>query len=522
MTFRVVDAGRVFWDKNGTPAASGKAHFYASGTSTLQSTFSDTGLSTENANPITLNSDGRLPVSVFGNGSYTVTVKDDNGATLWSEDSVSPDVDLVSVKDFGAIGDGVNDDAAAIQATIDHVTANGGTVFVPRGVYSCSTKLNWLDTGTTHDNEYTKGGIIGSGPRSSVLKFTGTSETTTGIDISSGSTTALTFFFMKDLGLEGNPRQGRGIQIDGLAFSYFENLYVNYFEYGIYAEDLLSTTFVSCFIRLNKFGGRFTQTDASQPNAISFFGCNVANSEYGLYLIKPSTFTMSGGAMEVNGFTGTGGNHWGIKMDNSGAQGTVGATFQGVYFEKNVGTADIWIDSTTNAASYVVQGCSFNRIDSVEFTTNNIKLQASSGEQSLVVIGCGFRAFGSYTEDAARKYIDWSDAGGDLILNQIGNHFGDQVANPARNTVTDGGAIDPLATSNFIATTTPSAYTLVDGHDEGQEVQILMTVDGGDATLTPTSLGGGTTITFDDAGDFAVLRWINANWWMIGGTATLA
>jgi hypothetical protein len=44
--------------------------------------------------------------------------------------------ETVSVKDFGAVGDGVTDDTAAIQAAIDAVfAANGGTVFFPSGVY---------------------------------------------------------------------------------------------------------------------------------------------------------------------------------------------------------------------------------------------------------------------------------------------------------------------------------------------------------------------------------------------------
>lgn len=42
--------------------------------------------------------------------------------------------DTVSVKDFGAVGDGVTDDTAAIQAAIDSLGAAGGTVTIPNGM----------------------------------------------------------------------------------------------------------------------------------------------------------------------------------------------------------------------------------------------------------------------------------------------------------------------------------------------------------------------------------------------------
>ncbi len=47
--------------------------------------------------------------------------------------------DVVSVKDFGAKGDGVTDDTAAIQAAI---TANaGGVIFFPAGVYKITSTI---------------------------------------------------------------------------------------------------------------------------------------------------------------------------------------------------------------------------------------------------------------------------------------------------------------------------------------------------------------------------------------------
>ncbi len=41
----------------------------------------------------------------------------------------------VNVKDFGAEGNGVNDDSQAIQEAIDSIAKTGGTVFIPAGVY---------------------------------------------------------------------------------------------------------------------------------------------------------------------------------------------------------------------------------------------------------------------------------------------------------------------------------------------------------------------------------------------------
>lgn len=46
---------------------------------------------------------------------------------------------IVNVKDFGAKGDGVNDDSSAIQSAIDSLTETGGTVDIPAGTYMLGT-----------------------------------------------------------------------------------------------------------------------------------------------------------------------------------------------------------------------------------------------------------------------------------------------------------------------------------------------------------------------------------------------
>ena len=71
-------------------------------------------------------------------------------------------------------------------------------------------------------------------------------------------------------------------------------------------------------------------------------------------------------------------------------------------------------------------------------------------------------------------------------------------------------------------TTGADALTLANG-STGQVKIITMIVDGGDGTLTPTTLAGGTTITFNDVGDGVVLVYGTAGWVVVGNNgATIA
>lgn len=110
---------------------------------------------------------GSTRSNVFVNADYSILVRNRNGFTVFSapnlpfEDSSDNQYflqagsgavqrtvqsklrDVVSVKDFGAVGDGVTDDTAAIQAAINAVAARtyGGTVYFPAGQYAVTTTL---------------------------------------------------------------------------------------------------------------------------------------------------------------------------------------------------------------------------------------------------------------------------------------------------------------------------------------------------------------------------------------------
>jgi hypothetical protein len=85
--------------------------------------------------------------------------------------------DIISVKDYGAKGDGTTDDTTAIQAAINACSSgwinNGGglysggnTLYIPEGIYLVSSTLA-MKVGVS---------IIGAGYRATVLKFTNTGD----------------------------------------------------------------------------------------------------------------------------------------------------------------------------------------------------------------------------------------------------------------------------------------------------------------------------------------------------------
>ncbi len=93
-----------------------------------------------------------------------------------------------NVKSFGAVGDGVTDDTAAIIATIAAATANGGVVYFPPGTY--------LNTGFTVPSRVTLEGFSWA----SCLK----AKSTIATDMITPSANTQFWFKIKSLRLDGN------------------------------------------------------------------------------------------------------------------------------------------------------------------------------------------------------------------------------------------------------------------------------------------------------------------------------
>jgi len=157
-----------YLDANGKPLAGGKVYYYIPSTTTPKNTYQDAALTILNANPIVLDSAGEC--IAYGSGAYRQIVNDVNGNIIWDQPTYSPitltDVatvysapngssligynegatgavnitvqsklqESISVKDFGAKGDGTTNDTTAILSAFASLTSNSSLCFPP-GTY---------------------------------------------------------------------------------------------------------------------------------------------------------------------------------------------------------------------------------------------------------------------------------------------------------------------------------------------------------------------------------------------------
>lgn len=127
--------------------------------------------------------------------------------------------DCVSVKDFGAIGDGITDDTTAIQAAITSLNAgNYKSLYFPAGNYRINNYFAITASGVS---------IIGDGPRQSVIKQHSNVDTFV-VSSTTPSSQAITDVSFINLGIDygsiNNPYSGVAININRLGRGYFNNI----------------------------------------------------------------------------------------------------------------------------------------------------------------------------------------------------------------------------------------------------------------------------------------------------------
>lgn len=95
--FRLLDVARQFLDSNGNPLSGGKLYTYEAGTTTNKATYQDDAGGASHANPIILDSAGRIPAEVWGTtGAYKLKLDSSADSTIWTAD------DIVGINDSAA------------------------------------------------------------------------------------------------------------------------------------------------------------------------------------------------------------------------------------------------------------------------------------------------------------------------------------------------------------------------------------------------------------------------------------
>jgi hypothetical protein len=115
----------AFYDNSGNPCSGCLVYFYVAGTTTLQSTYSDSALSVANTNPIVLNSAGRNPAGgiYFSAASYKVILQTAAAATLFTLDNVAAVPYTTVASTFNSVCDGRLTLTTSTPVTVSDVTA---------------------------------------------------------------------------------------------------------------------------------------------------------------------------------------------------------------------------------------------------------------------------------------------------------------------------------------------------------------------------------------------------------------
>lgn len=317
---------------DGDPLFLGKLYTYAAGTDTPLATYTTSVGNVENTNPVILDAYGSASVWL-GTSLYKMVLKDENGSTIYTQDNVgggatlsdlsgtgsgqgaaligfiqsgagavartvlSKERDFFNVRDFGAVGDGVTDDTAAIlAANAAMFAAGGGTLYFPEGSYGVSSlAVSW---GTSSATVMWKG----DGERVTVIRKIGVT-TTPVIDWSAtvGSSDG-TYSYMEDFSVVGSAKSSHGIRLTGIARHKMRGVHVSTCDIGLELVGSLINTFYDCDLNSNNIGVRTRKSGSLYCNLNAFFGGGIrSNTTFGLDIGDANGFFVYGTDIENNG-----------------------------------------------------------------------------------------------------------------------------------------------------------------------------------------------------------------------------
>jgi hypothetical protein len=294
-----------------------------------------------------------------------------------------------TVRDFGAIGDGVADDTTAIQRCID-AAPDGGEIRFPVGRYRVSKTLrlgktlaligegaayamNLGDFGSpAYGTGYTWGAVIES-----------TVADGPAIDHSPGRYTGLRIEHLSLTGVGDATRTGAGIRIafpGGACEAGLSNVQISNFAIGLDAECVMH----SGIDRLRVNGCDTGIQLRSGSNANTLANLSISNCGDGVVLDGAVKNTITGA---IQGTLRTG-----VILRNNAEENSL----RDVYFESSVG--QLAIDVQASADATVIDSCHFGTTgDGVRIAANWCRIFSGKYVQAITLSGVGTQILGPWT-----------------------------------------------------------------------------------------------------------------------------
>jgi hypothetical protein len=236
-----------------------------------------------------------------------------------------------NAKAHGAVGDGVTDDSAAIQAAIDAADLVGGEVYIPAGVYIIGTELV-MDTASTKVAGAGQGAVTSA--NSTVLKAA------TGSALRSVLRMSNRFQTVSELVIDGNDTAEAGLLAHDAGRSTVREVSVtntqtaaflcNISPSGLTTGNNNSMTFIAC--------------RAVSNNGIGWSSADFQSDNNGITLVSFTSTNNTGDGAHVTGTTAFFGGHfeanggYGIRVGNTlDASTTVGVNIMYPHIEGNTG-----------------------------------------------------------------------------------------------------------------------------------------------------------------------------------------
>lgn len=128
----------------------------------------DNGLYTIGVQPNQVSDTSGNVVTAGTLGTFSVSI----APPVPNNDLIFPaDAGVLNVKDFGAKGDGITDDTAAIQAALNAYPNGRRIIYLPNGTYLVSNTLNWPAGTPGAGNEYKRTTLQGQSEQGTIIKL---------------------------------------------------------------------------------------------------------------------------------------------------------------------------------------------------------------------------------------------------------------------------------------------------------------------------------------------------------------